>query len=123
MLSILMAQKPTDPRHLLRLAADAQKLLQEFIQLPFTEPERATELLAQFDRRVAEFKHLQAKMEPRPRKGRVLRLADAPAPSRCSICRQRIVLRKRNYVKTATAIYHRACYSAAVDRQLRRSSP
>jgi hypothetical protein len=118
-----MAQKPTDRRQLVSLAADAQKLLQEFIRLPFTEPEYATDLLSEFDRKVAEFKRLQAKIESGPRKARVLRLADAPAPRRCSICRQRVVLRKRNYIETKAAIYHRACFSASIERQPRRSSP
>ena len=119
-----MAEKPTERQHLLRLAADAQKLLQEFIRLPFTEPERATELLIEFDRKVAEFKRLQAKAGPRPHKARVLRLADAPAGERCSICRKRIAARKLDSIKTNRAIYHRACYVAVVvDRELRRSSP
>jgi hypothetical protein len=120
--AISMAQKPTEQRQLVTLAAEAQKLLQEFIRLPLTEPGYATDLLMEFDRKVAEFKRLQAKIESGPKKARVLRLADAPAPRQCPICRQRVVLRKRNYVETKTAIYHRACYSAAIDRQSKRSS-
>lgn len=116
-----MAQKPTDSRQLVRIAADAQRLLQKFIDLPFSDPEGATELLAQFDQKVAEFKRLQARLN-RPGKARVLRLADAPARACCSICGKPIVA-KLNGVKTKGAIYHRTCYSAVVDRGLRRSSP
>jgi hypothetical protein len=115
-------QKPTDGKYLLLLAADAQKLLQEFIRLPLSEPERASELLIEFDRKVAEFKRLQAKIESGPRKARILRLADGPARRRCSTCRQRVVMRKGRYVETKRAIYHRACYRVVVERQTRRSS-
>jgi hypothetical protein len=118
-----VAQNPTDLRQLLTLATDAQKLLQEFVQMPLSEPERATELLIEFDRKVAEFKRLRAKVESGPSKARILRLADAPAPRRCSTCKQRVVMRKGHFVETKTTIYHRACYRTVVDRQPRRSSP
>jgi hypothetical protein len=103
-------------RELLRLATNAQKLLQEFIRLPFTEPERATELLNELDRAVAEFKRLQSSIvASRSKKARIFRLAEALRL--CPICHRRIVLPKRNYVEMEGAIYHRACYGVVVGRQ------
>lgn len=105
-----MAEKPTE-QDLVRLAVEAQKLLREFIELPFTEPERATQLLLKFDRKVAEFKRLQSKLTSRPVNARISLMAEAAALRRCSTCRQRIVLRKRDHVETEGAVYHRACYN------------
>jgi hypothetical protein len=105
-------------RELLLLATNAQKLLQEFIRLPFTEPERATELLHEFDRAVVEFKRLQsAIVASQSKRARVFRLEEARAPRLCPICHRRIVLPKRNYVEMEGAIYHRACYGVVVGRQ------
>lgn len=107
-------------RKLLLLATNAQGLLQEFIRLPFSEPERATELLNELDRAVAEFKRLQsaiiASVASRSKKARIFRLAEARRL--CPICRRRVVLPKRNYVEIEGAIYHRACYGDVVGRQL-----
>jgi hypothetical protein len=106
-------------RELLLLATSAQKLLQEFVRLPFTEPERATELLNEFDRAVAEFKRLQSAIAAsRSRKARIFRLAEAPARRLCPVCEQRVVLRQRNYVEVEDAVYHRACARGVVRRRL-----
>lgn len=103
-----MAENRTDKELLLR-AVKAQRLLQEFIRLPFTEPERATELLSELDCAVVEFKRLQsAIVASRSKKARIFRIAEAPR--RCPICRRRVVLPKRNYVEVEGTIYHRACY-------------
>jgi len=106
-------------RELLRLATSAQKLLQEFIRLPYAEPERATELLNQFDAAVVEFKRLQsAILSSQSRKARVFRLAEAPARRLCPVCEQRVVLKQRNYVEVEGAVYHRDCAKGVVKRRL-----
>lgn len=108
-----MAAKPVDPDRLVlsTLADHAHKLLREFIALPNRELERATELTAEFEHVVAEFKRLRP---PPPFKGsRHLRLAE-PRPRRCSICEQPVDLSIHDFFKTEGAIYHRVCYSRVV---------
>ena len=119
---ISLAENRTHKEHdrqLLLLATNAQRLLQEFIHLPFTEPERATKLLSDFDCAVAEFKELQAVVvASQSKKARIFRMAEATAPRLCPTCERRVVLAKRNYVEAEGVIYHRACYGVGVGRQL-----
>ena len=112
-----MAAKPKEPdlAILSDLAVHAQKLLQQFIDVPFTEPERATELLNEFDQAVEQFKLLSAKVPTR--KGRVLQIADAPKPRRCPICKQRIVRGRQDHIEIGDATYHQSCRDAAGSRR------
>jgi hypothetical protein len=104
---------------LLESAQHAQKLLQQFIAVPFSDPKRATELLHEFERAVEEFKRIRSKAPTQ--KGRLLRLTDAREPQHCAICQQRIFRSKRDYLEIDGSIYHRACHRAEGARRLDRS--
>jgi hypothetical protein len=99
--------KPSNSDLLLKSAQDAQKLLQQFIGVPFNDPKRATQLLNEFERAVEEFKRLRSEVPPK--KGRLLRLADARGPRHCAICERRVFRSKRDYLEIGGSIYHRAC--------------
>lgn len=80
--------------------------------LPYTEADRATELLHEMEHVIAEFKRLRP--PPPLRRGRLLRLADTHAQRRCSICEQPVNRKLSNYFETEGAIYHCSCYSDIV---------
>ena len=109
-------RKPSNSDLLLESARHAQKLLQQFIGVPFSDPKRATQLLNEFECTVEEFKRLRSDLPMK--KGQVLWLADAPAPRRCAICGQRISRSKRDYIEIDGSAYHRACHRVEVAHRL-----
>jgi hypothetical protein len=109
-----VAAKPTETDFALlsELADHAHKLLGEFVILPCTEADRASELLNEMEQVIAEFKRLRP--PPPLKRRRILRLAETDAPSRCSICERAVDRSQCNFFETEGAIYHCNCYNSAV---------
>src|SRR5215469_4731335 len=105
-----MAAKPVDPDLLLLadLADHAHKLINEFISLPWAERERATDLLAEIQLVIAEFRRLRP---PLPlgsvRAARALRLVTTK-PS-CEICGKAVDLDSAEIMRAMRTVYHLAC--------------
>jgi hypothetical protein len=113
-MGIAVAADPTetDVALLSDLAGHAHRLLGEFIALPCSEADKATELLNEMEHVIAEFKRLRP--PPPLKRGRLLRLAETHALRHCSICEQPVDRKMDNYFETEGAIYHCSCYDSVV---------
>jgi hypothetical protein len=109
-----LAAKPTvtDRTLLSDLADRAHRLLGEFIVVPYTEADRATELLNEMERVIAEFKRLRP--PPPLKRGRLVRLAETQAPRNCSICERPVDRKQCKCFESEGAIYHSSCYNSVV---------
>lgn len=101
-----MAAKPIDPdlSFLADLADHAHKLIDEFISLPSSERERATELLYEIQYVISEFKNL------RPPPTFAARKLHLVSPSSvCEICGKPVNLHDADFIQEMTSVYHVTC--------------
>ena len=115
-----MAAKPIDAdlEMLNELAAHAEKLLADFIDLPPSARPRQSELIAEFEEVVRHFR--RPCPAPTFKRKPDLRVAANPESLLCSICELTVDLTWDNSFQTAGAAYHRSCYSNELKRQLQK---
>jgi hypothetical protein len=115
-----VAAKPidTDLEMLNELAAHAEKLLADFIDLPPSARPRQSELIAEFEEVVRHSRRLRP--PPTFKRKPYLRVAANPGSLLCSICQRPVDLTWDNSFQTAGAAYHRSCYSKALKTQLQK---
>jgi hypothetical protein len=104
-----VAAKPVDRDHssLVKLANHASKLLREFIELEPADRHRMTELLAELQNVIAEFRRLRPPPAFRKDHGG-LRLIRT-----CAICRESVNEDEAEHFETPGAVYHSDCYEQA----------
>jgi hypothetical protein len=102
------AEEP-DFSRLSGLAEHAHKLLQEFVGLPYSQTDRAAELLAELEHVIAEFKRLRP--PPTFKAVHGLRLVPIEDSRLCSVCQRPVDLGKRNHIETDSAVYHSSCFN------------
>jgi hypothetical protein len=90
------------------LANHAHKLMLELVGLSCEQNDRASELLAELEHVIAEFKRLRP--PPTFKGARGLRLVPGDESRPCVVCQQAIDLGKRNYIESEDQVYHRSCY-------------
>lgn len=109
-----MAAKGQEPdvNLLSDLADHAHKLMREFVELPNSQNDRATELLAELEHVIAEFKRLRP--PPTFKGNHKLRCIPIEESRLCSVCHRPVDLGKRNYIEAGSAVYHSACFNGPV---------
>src|SRR5215469_3064186 len=103
-----MAAKPIDPSFNVEFLADladhAHKLIDEFLALPASERERATELINEVQHVLAEFRRLRPPPTFAKRHLRLVRRDEF-----CSICLHAVDRFSENFIATEQKIYHTEC--------------
>ena len=103
-----MVAKPDDPgfnvTFLADLADHADKLLNEFLALPASERGRATDLIAEVQHVIAEFRRLRPPPTVVKR-----RLHLVKAGELCGVCSHSVDRSAGNFTATEYSVYHTAC--------------
>jgi len=104
-----MAAKPVDPgfnvEFLADLADHAHKLINEFLALSANEGERATELIAEIQHIIAEFRRLRPPATfVKKARVRVLRAVEP-----CGVCGRAVDRSAGNFAATEHSVYHTIC--------------
>jgi hypothetical protein len=107
----IKAETP-DVSRLSGLADHAHKLLHEFVGLPYTQNDRASELLAELEHVIAEFKRLRP--PPTFKAARGLRVVPIEDSRVCAVCQRPVDLGKRNHVEADDAVYHSSCFNNSI---------
>jgi hypothetical protein len=108
-----VAAKPveTDSSILVSLAEHAQKVLQEFVGLRSADKHRASELVAELEHVVAEFRRLRP---PPPLRGGLRLMRPPGGLPHCPICEDEIHPALPGIFETPGATYHLVCYRRAI---------